>query len=181
MNWQQDKRWADRFMPEIKAVLGMHLLGEAPQEEDAERATDLIVLRMDPVRIAVRMRKRQYAENKQYLGEFTIRSDRASGMKTELRKVISGFGDFMLYGFEHSAGGRLGRWTLIDLNVFRESHAVMQCRCGCGEMPGLPKDNHDGGSSFRVFRYEEFPSSLVVATGDGLSVGRELELLIHNP
>ena len=84
MSWQADKRWADVFMPEIKAILGMHLLGEASLEEDTERATDLIVLRMEAVRIGVRMRKKSYGANQNYLGEFTIRSGRGSGTKTEL-------------------------------------------------------------------------------------------------
>ena len=59
-NWEQDKRWSDRFLPEIKRILGEHLIAEPPVEEDAERNTDLIVLRLDAVRIACRVRKFQY-------------------------------------------------------------------------------------------------------------------------
>lgn len=168
MSWQDDKRWADVFMPEIKAVLGVHLLGEAPHEEDAVRATDLIVLRMDSVRIAVRMRKKQYGLRPDYVGEFTIRTERHSGAKTELRKIMSGFGDFMFYGFEHQTGGRLGRWSLIDLNVFREFVFEKTVRLDSLLMPGEAHDNRDGSSAFRAFRYSDFPPELVKATGIGL-------------
>ena len=37
------KRWSDRFLPENKQILGLHLIGEPPVKEDAERNTDLIV------------------------------------------------------------------------------------------------------------------------------------------
>jgi hypothetical protein len=177
MSWQDDKRWADRFMPEIKAVLGMHLLGEPPQEEDALRATDLIVLRMSAVRIGVRMRKKQYATNERYLSEFTIRSERGSGSKTELRKIISGFGDFLFYGFEHQDGDRLGRWSLLDLNVFREELSEKLYKADSGVMPGQCFNNSDGSSAFRVFRFDDFSPSIVAAKGDGLRVGQEAELL----
>jgi hypothetical protein len=86
MSWQDDKTWSDRFMPDIKAVLGQHLLGEASREDDAKHATDLVVLHMKDVRIAVRMRRRRYAENEHYVGQFTIRTERRSGVKTELAK-----------------------------------------------------------------------------------------------
>jgi len=51
MSWQNDKGWSDQFMPDIKAVLGQHLLGEASMDEDAKHATDLVVLQMKNVRI----------------------------------------------------------------------------------------------------------------------------------
>ena len=50
-NWKTDKRWSDRFLPEIKGIIGAHLITEPPFEEDAERNTDLMVLRLDAIRI----------------------------------------------------------------------------------------------------------------------------------
>ena len=170
MNWHEDKRWSDIFMPEIKAILGMQLLGEAPYEEDALRVTDLIVLCMLPVRVAVRMRKKQYAINTQYLQEFTVRSDRPSGTKTELLKILSGFGDFLFYGFEDQEGGRLGKWTLIDLFVFREHYTRMQYLSEKNVVPGQSMQNTDRSSSFCVFRYKDFPSKLIRASGHGVNL-----------
>ena len=95
--WKADKRWSDRFLPQIKQILGLHLIDEPPVEEDMRHNTDLIVLRLDAVRVACRVRKYQYYL--EYTDEFTVRERRPSGERTELAKIIQGWGDYMLYGF----------------------------------------------------------------------------------
>lgn len=156
-----DKRWADRFLPQIKRILGEHLIGEAPFLEDAERNTDLIVLRLDPVRVACRVRRNSYLLN--YSDEFTIRSGRPSGQKTELSKVIEGWGDYFFYGFSDAAEVTLERWTLADLRVFRLWFA-MRLQADAGTIPGREKPNQDGSSVFRAFRWRDLPTNFVVAS-----------------
>jgi hypothetical protein len=68
-----NKKWSDAFLVEIKSILGMHLIGQAPTVEDVSRNTDLITLTMLPVRISCRVRRPGYFEK--YGDEFTIRSD----------------------------------------------------------------------------------------------------------
>ena len=116
-DWVIGKEWSDRFLPEIKAALGVWLVAEPEVEEDRDRNTDLIVLRMESVRIACRIRKHEYLL--QYPDEFTIRAHRPSGAKTELAKIVEGWGQFFFYGFANRAGDGLGAWALCDLNVFR--------------------------------------------------------------
>jgi hypothetical protein len=70
----EDKRWSDRFLPEIMGILGKHLISEPPVEEDAERNTDLMVLRLEAIRIGCRIRKHKYLDK--YGDEFTIRAGR---------------------------------------------------------------------------------------------------------
>jgi hypothetical protein len=168
MSWQDDKTWSDRFMPDIKAVLGQHLLGEASREDDAKHATDLVVLHMKDVRIAVRMRRRRYAENEHYVGQFTIRTERRSGVKTELAKVIEGWGEYYFYGFEGQQDGRLGVWHLIDLKEFRLGYMRLLSGCEPGAFPGEQIKNADGGSAGCGFSYEWFAPELVVASGVGI-------------
>ena len=60
--WEEDKRWSDKFLIETKRILGENLIGEPPVEEDRDRNTDLITLKMEPVRIACRVRKYQFYE-----------------------------------------------------------------------------------------------------------------------
>jgi len=169
MSWQGDKGWADQFMPDIKSVLGRHLLGEASLTEDAKHATDLVVLQMKDLRIAVRMRRRKYAENQHYLGQFTIRTERRSGVKTELAKLIEGWGDYYFYGFEGLHDGQLGIWHLIDLKEFRLGYMRLLIKCERGTCPGEQIKNSDGGSSGCGFSYEWFLPSLVVASGCGIN------------
>ena len=159
--WQRDKKWADKFLPEIKSILGRYLIGEAPREEDAEHNTDLIVLKMDAVRIGCRMRKYDYLI--MYGDEFTIRSGRPSGMKTELTKIIEGWGDYFFYGFSDADETQIARWTLADMKVFRLWYNRKLARAKSMSFPGIKKDNSDGSSSFVAFRWADFPDDFIVS------------------
>lgn len=160
--WQADKRWSDRFLPEIKSILGVHLIGEPPAEEDAERNTDLMVLRMDAVRIACRVRSHSYLSR--YGNEFTIRAGRPSGIKTELTKIIEGWGDYFFYGFCNETESRLAKWTLADLKVFRIWYNRQVFMLPPGRAPGRAKTNIDGSSHFVAFQWEEIYQNLIVAS-----------------
>jgi hypothetical protein len=166
MSWKNDKRWSDRFLPQIKGILGLHLIGEPPAEEDAERNTDLMVLRMDAVRIGCRVRKHHYLA--QYGNEFTIRAGRPSGVKTELTKIIEGWGDYFFYGFSNEPETRLEFWALADMRVFRRHYALMLARSMPGVAPGVSKQNRDNSSSFAAFRWNDFPPEFVVAASHEL-------------
>jgi len=112
--WEKDKKWSDRFLPEIKRILGECLIREAPIEEDMEHNTDLIVLKLDGLRVACRVRRFEYFNR--YPDDITIRSDRASGNVTELAKIITeSWGDYFFYGFSDKDGITLCKWKLIHL------------------------------------------------------------------
>ena len=159
-DWKEDKRWSDRFLDEIKGILGRHLIGEATEEEDAKHNTDLIVLHMEAVRIACRVRRSEY--HARFGGEFTIRADRPSGVDSELSKVIAGWGQYIFYAFANEAETALDAWILGNLNVFRLW--VMRHMAGHnGRMPGTHCKNGDGSSSFFSFRVDAIPSTFLVA------------------
>ncbi len=145
--WTDDKAWSDRFIPEIKQHLSAVLIKEAPAIEDAERNTDLIVLKLDSVRVACRIRRHEYLQR--YSNEFTIRTGRPSGTKTELAKVFEGWGDYMFYGFANAEQTALAAWFIGDLKAFR-IWVFRELYKGSG-MPGVEKHNADGSSSFFVF------------------------------
>lgn len=159
--WQKDKAWSDVCLQQIKQICGMHLIGEPPAEEDRERNTDLIVLRMDPVRIACRIRNHD-EYYKKYGHQFTIRTARPSGNKTELAKIIEGWGDYLFYGFRDSSG-QLTAWTLANLNSFRIWHMTRVVKDG-GKLPGHENKNKDGSSNFRAYSWQELPSGFQVAS-----------------
>jgi hypothetical protein len=163
--WRSDKRWSDRFLPEIKRIIGEHLISEPPIEEDTDRNTDLIVLKLDAVRIACRVRKHHYTTN--YADEFTIRTSRPSGNKTELSKIIEGYGDYNLYGFCDEQEKSLCRWVLGDLRAFRV-WMVRHMATNGGRLPGREKKNTDGSSSFRAFDVYNIPDFVVAEKIKGL-------------
>jgi len=163
MGWQNEKIWSDRFLPEMKSILGWCLIAEAPIEEDVNHNTDLIVLKLEAVRIGCRVRRHKYIEK--YSHEFTIRSSVPSGHKTELAKVIEGWGQYLLYGFCDEQEKKLAKWTLIDLNVFRLWIAGYSYQNG-GQLPGEEQSNRDGSSKFYGFDLNNAPNDIVFKKGE---------------
>lgn len=160
--WQADKRYADRFEPEIKRMLADVFITAAPQLIDELEATDLLMLEVRPYRIACRMRKYKYWHS--YPDEFTIRLSRPSGTKTELEKIVDGFADFLFYGFADTSDLSIHAAYLIDLNVFRSSltrHWAAQSHKGNGALRWCDNPNSDGSSCFRAYKIRTFPEQLV--------------------
>lgn len=159
--WKNDKRWSDRFLPEIKQILGLYLISEPPIEEDQERNTDLIVLKLEAVRIGCRIRKYKYYCN--YPNEFTIRAGRPSGIKTELTKIIEGWGEYLFYGFCNEEEASLVSWNIIDLKVFRLWFNKQLLKSEKGKYPGMSKKNGDNSSWFIAFNIDKLPSDIIYA------------------
>lgn len=156
-NWIDDKLATDPYLEHAREIIGPHLVHEAPLELDRKENTDLLVLGRE-VRVAVRIRANRYEAR--YGDEFTLRSGRPSGAKTELQKVLDGFGDYFLYGFRSKyEPGRLSSWVLGDLDVFRRWYAEH-------EDAGTPMQNRQGPVDdrtwFRAFRIDELPDDFVI-------------------
>lgn len=163
MGWQDAKTWSDQYLPHVKRILGEYLIGEAPIQDDAERNTDLIVLTLSAVRIGCRIRRRSYLER--YGDEFTIRASLPSGNRTELSKIIEGWGDYFFYGIvadDDDASSGFAAWLLGDLNAFRRWHA-QQLFVNRGILPGALQKNGDGSSQFRAYKIDAMPNSFIVA------------------
>lgn len=158
MSFDQDFDWQRALIPYVKQILANYLIGEAPAEEDMRRNTDLIVLRLEAVRVACRLRRYEYAAR--YGDEFTIREGRPSGAETELAKMLAGWGDYIFYGFASPDMSGLAAWMLGDLSVFRLWH---HRELWVGRKPGNARKNGDGSSSFRSYRIADLPDGFVVA------------------
>jgi hypothetical protein len=159
--WEKDKRDTDKYLPEIKRIIGEYLISEPPIEEDAERNTDLIVLKLDAIRIACRIRKYNYYNT--YADEFTLRSGRPSGVLTELAKVVSGWGNYFFYGFANENETRLYAWGLADLNIFRLWYMQQIFK---NSRPGILQNNKDNSSQFMAFKWQELPTKFIVASNN---------------
>lgn len=112
MGYREDRARAEALMPAMREIL----LPAATDYEDQHEATDIIDV-ISGHRIAVRSRGAEYAERYPY--EFTIRASRPNGQKTELAKILEGYGDLMFYFFADEQAKTIIRWHLIDLHVFR--------------------------------------------------------------
>lgn len=164
MSFERDFDWQRALIPAVKRVLAQYLIAEAPFEEDARHNTDLIVLKLDTVRVACRLRRAEYAAR--YPDEFTIRASRPRGTETELSKMLSGWGDYLFYGFAAADSGQLAGWVLGDLKVFRIWHNRALSMLPAGKVPGIEQRNGDGSSTFRAYRIGDLPEGFVIARKD---------------
>lgn len=156
-----DRKWSDRFIPEIQQKVGPMLLVASPFEIDAKEASDLIVLKARDMRIAARVRRPGYIQRYKY--EFTVRSKRNNGAKTEMRKLIEGFADWMLYGHSDEEEKRLAEWMLIDLNVWRAYLLERSYENGWRSLVKDEKNNTDKTTQFMAFDVRNFPSEMLIA------------------
>ena len=139
-DWKNDKRWADRYWPQIVSVVkevagDIISVREATPDEDTKRATDY-VLAVDSGDIACRVRRWEYFQR---FGDVTLRSSRPSGVMTEVEKLRSGWGRWYLYAWAKPSGD-FGAWVFIDLDLVRASGLLGHQR--------QERQNRDGSSSF---------------------------------
>lgn len=139
--WVIDKEATDAFLGDVCGLLGRHLIVEPTIAEDQLQNTDLKVLSLRSMTIAVRLRKLSYIER--YPDDVTFRSDRPSGAETELAKMSAGWGDVFFYGFHGSQV--IEAYTVIDLAGLR-----LQMKTGDPCRLSWHRDipNADGSSKF---------------------------------
>jgi len=154
--WENDKKWADKFIPEVTEILGRCLIVVSNEEMDQKENTDLIILTTGTVRIAVRIRRPKYY--KKYPDDITFRYSRPSGTKSEYEKMKDGWGDYFFYGISTESEYTLATWILIDLKQFREwiKNNVDENKC-------LILQNYDHSSDFIVFNRTDIPENCIFA------------------
>lgn len=158
--YSANRHWSDQFLPEIKSIIGSHILQAAPALLDHFQATDLLMLDAKDMRIAARVRRYGYAAR--YPHQFTIRAKLPTGAETELSKIVNGYGDWMFYGHADPDGQAIVSWWLIDLRAFRA--ALIRHRTAGANLYMGDKRNPDG-TCFKWFDIRSFPKEppLVVA------------------
>ena len=153
MGYAQDRKWSDAFIPAIKQVVGPLLLEESSFEVDTQQAADWVVMNARDKTIACRVRRAGYADRYGY--EFTIRSARDNGAKTELEKIVDGFGDWMFYGHAHPDGVSVSRWMVISLPALRAAIIRKQAK--------PMKQSNGDGTHFVAFDVRNMPGSCIVS------------------
>lgn len=149
--YAHDREWSDLMIPQIRSIVGYHLLHEASFELDVKEATDLMVFSARDMRVAARVRRPGFAERYPY--EFTIRAARPSGVRTELEKIVDGWGDALFYGHADPSG-KIILWHLISLPAFRA--ALIRDAMNGKRVRYATKLNSDG-TLFRAFDLRSFP------------------------
>jgi hypothetical protein len=171
MSWRDDFERSDRYIPAIKRIIsprvGSSAVDVASFDIDSKEVTDLIV-RDTGLRIALRVRnKDKYFRSFRY--EFTIRSGRPRGTKTELAKILEGYGDWLFYGWGESDYS-VSDWCLVDLHVFRSVFRCEETREALNRAGGYGAGfNPSDKTRFGWFKLPLFPKepSIVIACSPG--------------
>jgi len=163
MSYAENREWSDQYLPSVRGLVGPLLLVPAPVERDVSEATDLIVLRARDMTIAVRLRRPGYAGR--YPGQFTIRAKLPSGTKTELAKIVEGWGDWLFYGH---ADGHIGisEWVLIDLHHLRAAWIRKPSLLHTPDDAASGKRSNADGTVFMWFNANLLPANVVVASSN---------------
>jgi hypothetical protein len=157
--YSEDREAVDTFETQIKRVCGEIFIKTASKKIDCEEATDLIVMELEPIRIACRLRNLYYYEK--YPFDFTVRFTRPSGNKSEYEKIMDGWCDYNFYGF-HSDNTIIS-WFIGDLNVFRKE--LTNEAIGESNISYTKSYNKDNSSTFLAFDRRTFPKEFIIASG----------------
>lgn len=155
---------SDRFMEQVKQIVGPRLLVKAPLEVDLREATDLMVMKSGDFRLAVRVRTPGYFDR--YPDDFTLRHWLRGNVPSELSKIKQGYADWMFYGHQLTESPRDGfrNWRLFNLDAIRVHHCQRQDpRIITSVIP-----NKDGYTALQRFNYLSFPKEepkLLIAEG----------------
>lgn len=161
--YANDRAWSDAYMDAVKAIVGPMLLADAPLVRDRSEATDLIVLGARDMAIGVRLRRPGYAGK--YPGQFTIRSHRSSGAKTELTKIVDGWGNWLFYGHAGD-GGSIAEWLVIDLDLLRAAFIRFPGLLHSPDGAAAGRKPNGDGTEFRWFQVDLLPAAVVLKRSD---------------
>jgi len=151
--YERDIRLEMKFAEQIKSILGRIFIKQ-DENWDVEKATDFLVLTIEPIRVAVRLRRHQYYEK--YKEQITIRWTRPTGNETEIHKIRKGNVSHLFYGFVNADENEIIQYIIGDLNVFRESEPVPY---------QLKSNKNPPDSSFAVYMLKQFPKEFIVSRG----------------
>lgn len=161
-DYRTDRQWSDKFIPHLKHIIADLLIKPASEDDDMHKNTDLIVFRVETLRVACRVRRYSYLA--EYGRQFTIRTERTNGRETELAKLIKGYGDYFIYAFADNTETDLSAWHIIDLREFRLWY-MNYLIFNHGKRPGIPRKNGDQSSNFDAFSIDSIaPKALILTT-----------------
>jgi hypothetical protein len=159
----EDRLRANKFNPQAISILSEvfkdNSIKVADMEDDEQRNTDFISVATGK-RYCCRIFR--YNQLEKYLVNFTFRYWRASGRKTEYKKLIEGLGDFYIQGLANELDDKIELWRVLNLDVFRKWSDDYKLKHD-GDYGGIIIPCGDGKSSFIKFDVKNIPN-IVEAT-----------------
>jgi hypothetical protein len=154
--FEQQFEWQAKFVDQVVGLVAPSIINVSSAHVDRNENGDFEISFPRNGTIGCRLRK---PDQSRFVGDVTFRSHSRFGGKTEISKIIDGYGDFFFYGHVNEQDV-IWHWYLIDYTKLR---ALFVRR------PGLlrrdPICNRDG-SKFLVYRAEDELASAVLAKSE---------------
>lgn len=150
----------------LKRIIGPLLVIDAPIDEDNLRATDMITLHTQTKRIACRVRRHREWTLQRSM-EFTIRSGRSNGTKTEFEKILSGCADWMIYAWSTPDETDISSYAIIDLDIFRKNYQLVTINHITQWMPIHTNPDimtTNDGTVFFAYKFSKFPKDMILSS-----------------
>lgn len=175
-DYESDRKESDIYIPAATFLLGYLFAGKSfyvsSPDDDMKKASDLTWLKSSDTggkSIALRVRKPDVWNTRQYKYDFTIRARRANGTRTEFAKIVEdGYGDYLLYAHACPVNQiKLAHHWLVDLDAFRRlfrNGSIL-----------LPKEVSNGdGTFFYPFDVRKMPDGVVMFGSDAELCGEKI-------
>jgi len=180
-NYNVNRDFSDKFVLEVKRILGEQFLIEAPLIEDLKENTDIRSFVMWPIRYGFRVRRHSDIH---FNKDFTLYYESPKGreIEVEFHKILKGYGDYFLYGFSDEEEQGFECWGICNLNILRgfiENYAAKHN----GKLPGTIKKKYTEGreylGKFIAFNWADLPEGGIFASKglgfDHLNQSREIK------
>ena len=118
--------------------------------EDMVEATDAKIM---PINIAFRNR----LKNRSYCNYITLRSVVKYGGRTEIHKIMDGYGDVYIYSWRHPhIPKKLSTIFILDLHIFREGLLKYGIKPNRVDIPNFDKNGIPDGTCFNSYKISDF-------------------------
>ena len=159
--WAAEKAWSDKFVKQLKAICGQHILQAASIDDDRQKGTDLSLSDLSDGGISCRVRRHKQMR---YKDDFCLRGHCPDGLENEVEKILSGHNRLYIYAFSNEAEDDLSFWSLYDLNVFRRWWCSESLKNAAKQSPGQLK-RLPNGDAFWTFKIADLPPEFIIASG----------------
>ena len=160
------RQFSDRQLNRAKALLGLVLFTAANNDEDINRNTDLMLRQPGGHRISHRMRSSEYFER--YPMDFLIRCHRSMTNRTEIHKLMAGWGDYLFFCFANEDNTNFLQWFVGDLNILREYIFRYILTRPANDWPGQRVANKDDGTEARAISILHLPPEFIIGASHNL-------------
>jgi len=166
-DFEKQFEWQAQYAQQVVRIVAPYLITVADPEVDCKENGDFQISFPRNGTIGCRLRTPEYAK---YTGDVTFRSQSKNGGKTEISKIIEGYGDYFFYGHVDKADN-IWHWYLLCFQSLRAM--FMRKR----KLLDREQRKNSDGTAFLVFSVEDELTDAIVAKQTNEAMPRQPQLI----